>query len=86
MRTVSTHVILFKLLALLQALVLFWLCCLLLNAFRRIFMGITKHDRSLNEKGQPEPELDSAVANDKEAAGEEQRDVGAYSPVSAASH
>ncbi|KAI1087567.1 longevity assurance proteins LAG1/LAC1 [Rostrohypoxylon terebratum] len=54
-----SQVITFALLAALQLLNLFWLYCLLRNAYRFIFLGIAKDDRSEDE----EPELD--VTNPK---------------------
>ncbi|KAI1382666.1 longevity assurance proteins LAG1/LAC1 [Hypoxylon trugodes] len=49
-----SNVVTFGLLAMLQALNLFWLYCLLRNAYRFIFHGIAKDDRSEDE----EPEVD----------------------------
>lgn len=54
-----SQAITFALLAALQLLNLFWLYCLLRNAYRFIFLGIAKDDRSEDE----EPELD--VTNPK---------------------
>ncbi|KAL7629534.1 sphingosine N-acyltransferase lag1 [Parahypoxylon ruwenzoriense] len=64
-----SNVITFVLLAALQALNLFWLYCLLRNAYRFILLGIAKDDRSEDEG----PEIDTverkrADANKRETA------------------
>lgn len=52
-----SNIITFVLLAALQALNLYWLYCLLRSAYRFVFKGIAKDDRSDNE----EPEIDVAT-------------------------
>lgn len=54
------NVITFTLLALLQALNLFWLYCLFRSAYRLVFMGIAKDDRSEDEEP-PLEQLDTAI-------------------------
>ncbi|KAI1498249.1 longevity assurance proteins LAG1/LAC1 [Biscogniauxia marginata] len=57
-----SNVVTFVLLAALQALNLFWLYCLLRSAYKFVFLGVAKDDRSEDEG----PELDVAVEREKE--------------------
>lgn len=66
------NVITFTLLALLQALNIFWLYCLLRSAYRLVFMGIAKDDRSEDEEPQL-PRLDTAI--DPVASGRHQEEA-----------
>lgn len=57
-----SNVITFALLAALQALNLFWLYCLMRSAYRFVFQGIAKDDRSEAEGEEDEIDLDEIDA------------------------
>ncbi|KAI1475913.1 hypothetical protein K445DRAFT_321182 [Daldinia sp. EC12] len=64
-----SNLVTFILLALLQALNLFWLYCLLRNAYRFVFLGIAKDDRSEDEAPETDtvrPETKSTLAGPSE--------------------
>jgi acyl-CoA-dependent ceramide synthase len=58
-----SNIITFSLLAVLQALNLFWLYCLLRSAFRFLATGEKKDDRSETNESEIEPEVHALKAN-----------------------